>query len=168
MADFMKCSGSNSVQYARQDILHKIRYSAQELNHLKPRSQRLISSVATKGNRKTSNLGFQQIDVCLLRVVSDVAVDINRRAYRNRTTLGFRSRHSSGKSNGKLSAQSYGHDAYLKRCSVQVDQKAKSVLVAAVQIQEIRLVKEGKCVSNGELLDVTAAAAVVVRQCKRV
>ena len=76
MADLMMCSVSNSVQYTRQDILHKIRYSAQELNHLKPRSQRLISSVATKGNRKTSNLGYQQIDVCLLRVVSDVVVDI--------------------------------------------------------------------------------------------
>ena len=169
MADLMMCSVFNSVQYTRQDILHKIRYSAQELNHLKPRSQRLISSVATKGNRKTSNLGYQQIDVCLLRVVSDVVVDINKRAYRSRAKSRFRSRHSSGvKSNGKLSARSDGHAAYLNRCSVQVDQKAKSGLVAAVQIQEIRLVQEGKCVSNSELLDVTAAAAVVVRQCKRV
>jgi exonuclease III len=49
-----------------------------------------------------------------------------------------------------------------------VDQKAKSVLVAAVQIQEIRRVKESDGVSDSELLDVTAAAVVVNRQCKRV
>jgi hypothetical protein len=140
---------------------------------LNPRSQRLLTSVATKGNRKASNFGHQQIVVQLLRVDSDVAVNISRRAYCNRRAKsGFRkkSKLSLGvKSNVKLSAQSYCHKAYLQRCPVQsVDQEAKSVFVAATQVQEIRHVKEGKCVSNSELFDVTAAAAVVVRQCKHV
>ena len=107
-ADLMDYSMSNSVQYTRQGVLHKFRYSLEQLNHLKPRSQRLISSVATKGNRKASNLGYQQIDVNLVRVLSDVAVvDINKRAYRDRKikSKSFRSRQTfCGKSNGKLIA----------------------------------------------------------------
>jgi exonuclease III len=165
--DLMDYSMSKSVQYTRQGIKHKFRYSVEQLNHVKPRSGWLISSVATKGNIKACNLGYQQIDVHLLRVVSDVAVvDINKCAYRNRQTKSrFRSRQSSG---GKSNDKSSGYGAYLKRCSVQVDQKAKSVLVAAVQIQEIRFVMESNCVSDSELLDVTAAAVVVDRQCERV
>jgi hypothetical protein len=169
--DLMDYSMSKSVQYTRQGIKHKFRYSVEQLNHVKLRSGWLMSSVATKGNIKASNLGYQQIDVHLLRVVSDVAVvGINKCAYRNRQTKSrFRSRQISvGKSNGKVIAQSSDHDTYLKRCSIQVDQKAKSVLVAAVQIQVIRFVKERNCVSDSELLDVTAAAMVVDRQCKRV
>jgi hypothetical protein len=48
-ADLTDYSLSKSVQYTRQGILHKFRYSVEQLNHVKPRSQRLISSVATKG-----------------------------------------------------------------------------------------------------------------------
>jgi hypothetical protein len=83
MGDLMLCSVFDSVKCTHQGVLNKIRYSVQELNLLNPRSQRLLTSVATKANCKASNFGHQQIVVQLLGVASDAAVNISRRAYCN-------------------------------------------------------------------------------------
>jgi hypothetical protein len=92
MADLAMSMVFNSVNDTRQGVNHKITYSVQTLNLLKPKQCRLSSVPTSKRNMKASNLGFQQVDVCLLRIFSGVAVNSGKGFYQFREKRRFRDR----------------------------------------------------------------------------